>query len=86
MDSPDASADRPAPSIETGTADRTRHLQHETDSQDEVVALSRLLLSTDSFDAFLAELVEYAAKQTEHTCSITVRHRDGAPYTVVSTD
>lgn len=86
MDTPDASAERPAPKGGPGAADRARHLQHETDSQDEVVALSRLLLTTDSFDGFLAELAEYAAKQTEHTCSITVGPRDGAPYTVVSTD
>jgi GAF domain-containing protein len=45
-----------------------------------------LLLATDSFDAFLTDLVLYAGAATEHTCSITVRTAGRAPYTVVSAD
>lgn len=53
---------------------------------DETSRLVQLLLSTDSFDSFLRELVAYASAQTEHRCSITVRDGNAAPYTVVGAD
>jgi transcriptional regulator with GAF, ATPase, and Fis domain len=53
---------------------------------DDLSELTRLLLSTDSFEDFLNHLVHYASVQTEHTCSITVRTHGRDPYTVVSTD
>jgi transcriptional regulator with GAF, ATPase, and Fis domain len=56
------------------------------DDGDNLNELTRLLLSTESFEDFLTELVHYASAQTEHTCSITVRTEDREPYTVVSTD
>ena len=56
------------------------------DNGDEVSQLTELLLSTESFEAFLTELVCYASAQTEHTCSITVRTGNRPPYTVVATD
>jgi GAF domain-containing protein len=53
---------------------------------DDVAQLTRLLLSEDSFDTFLNELVHSASVATAHSCSITLRLRDQDPYTVVSTD
>lgn len=56
------------------------------DTEAELNQLTQLLLSTDSFESFLNELVCYASKHSEHSCSITVRLDKGVPYTVVSTD
>lgn len=53
---------------------------------DDLSELTRLLLSTESFEEFLTELVHYASAQTGHTCSITVRTEGRDPYTVASTD
>jgi GAF domain-containing protein len=53
---------------------------------DDLSHLTQLLLSAESFDAFLNELVMYTSEQTEHSCSITLQTRDAAPYTAVSTD
>jgi GAF domain-containing protein len=59
---------------------------HYPDNGDEISQLTELLLSTESFESFLNELVRYASAQTEHTCSITVRTGNRPPYTVVTTD
>jgi transcriptional regulator with GAF, ATPase, and Fis domain len=54
--------------------------------QDDFAQLTELLLSTDSLDGFLTELVGYAQTQTEHSCSITVRNGHRAPFTAAATD
>jgi transcriptional regulator with GAF, ATPase, and Fis domain len=56
------------------------------DHHDDFAQLTELLLSTDSFDTFLTELVAYAQTQTEHSCSITVRTLHRAPFTIAATD
>jgi transcriptional regulator with GAF, ATPase, and Fis domain len=56
------------------------------DTGAELNQLTQLLLSTDSFESFLNELVAYASAHSEHSCSITVRLDKGIPYTVASTD
>ncbi|HJQ00725.1 MAG TPA: GAF and ANTAR domain-containing protein [Jatrophihabitans sp.] len=56
------------------------------DDGEEVGQLTELVLTTDTFEAFLTELAHYASAQTEHTCSVTVRTGNRPPYTVVSTD
>lgn len=48
--------------------------------------LTELLLSTDTLDVFLSELVRFAQSQTEHSCSITVGAGERAPFTVAATD
>jgi transcriptional regulator with GAF, ATPase, and Fis domain len=53
---------------------------------DDFAQLTELLLSTDSLDRFLTELVAYAQAQTEHSCSITVRSGHRPPFTVAATD
>jgi transcriptional regulator with GAF, ATPase, and Fis domain len=60
--------------------------QENHDEPDHFAQLTELLLSTNTLDAFLAELVGYAQTQTDHSCSITVRTGDRAPYTVAATD
>jgi GAF domain-containing protein len=71
MDTSDPHADPPGPPSES----------------DDLAQLTELLLlATDSFDAFLTDLVSYASAATEHSCSITVRTGSRAPYTVVSAD
>jgi GAF domain-containing protein len=57
-----------------------------SDNGEEAGQLTELVLTTDTFEAFLTELVHYASAQTEHTCSVTVRTGSRPPYTVVSTD
>jgi transcriptional regulator with GAF, ATPase, and Fis domain len=52
----------------------------------EFADLAEVLLSTQSFEAFLSELVEYAGRQTRHGCSVTVRAGDAAPFTMAATD
>lgn len=56
------------------------------DERDDFAQLTELLLSTDTFDAFLSELVRYAQYQTDHSCSITVGTGRRAPFTVAATD
>jgi transcriptional regulator with GAF, ATPase, and Fis domain len=56
------------------------------DDHDDFAQLTELLLSTDSLDAFLTELVNYAQTQTDHHCSITVRNGHRSPFTVAATD
>ena len=53
---------------------------------DDLRQLNRLLLATESFEGFLTELAGYAQRQTQHSCSITVRNNHREPYTVVATD
>jgi transcriptional regulator with GAF, ATPase, and Fis domain len=53
---------------------------------DDFAQLTELLLSTDSLDRFLSELVSYAQAQTDHSCSITVRSGQRPPFTVAATD
>jgi transcriptional regulator with GAF, ATPase, and Fis domain len=56
------------------------------DDPDDLGQLNRLLLGTESFEAFLTEFASYAQAQTQHTCSVTVRNGHREPYTVVATD
>lgn len=48
--------------------------------------LTQLLLSGDSLDGFLRELVAYTRDRTGHSCSITVRTGQSAPFTVAASD
>jgi GAF domain-containing protein len=57
-----------------------------SDHDRELAQLNQLLLSTESFDGFLGELVAYAAEETNHACGITVRTKDNRTYTVASSD
>jgi transcriptional regulator with GAF, ATPase, and Fis domain len=66
--------------------DATRPPSDSSDDHDDFAQLTELLLSTDSLDAFLTELVSYAQIQTDHHCSITVRTGHRAPFTVAATD
>ena len=50
-----------------------------TSYDDDVAQLTRLLLSEDSFDTFLNELVHSASVATAHSCSITLRLRTSGP-------
>lgn len=56
------------------------------DDHDDFGQLIGLLLSTDSLDSFLTELVALAETQTNHRCSITVRTGQRAPFTVAAVD
>jgi transcriptional regulator with GAF, ATPase, and Fis domain len=55
------------------------HRQHDNELID-------LLLSNESVDGFLSELVKFAGQATEHSCSITVRTSPGVPFTIATTD
>jgi GAF domain-containing protein len=56
------------------------------DGDDDFTQLTSLLLSTDSLDGFLGELVAYAQAQTDHSCSITVRTGQRPPFTAAASD
>lgn len=56
------------------------------DDHDDLGQFTELLLATESFDAFLTELVAYAKSQTDHSCSVTVRTGHRPAHTVVATD
>ena len=66
--------------------DIPRPSSEDHDDSDDFGQFTDLLLSTDSLDAFLTDLVAYAQTQTEHSCSITVRSGHRSPFTVVATD
>lgn len=66
--------------------DASRPPQGTRPDDDDSRRLTELLLSTDTFDTFLTELVAYAQTQTEHSSSITVSHDGRPPYTVVTSD
>lgn len=56
------------------------------DRDHEFARLHELLLSTNSFEGFLADLVQFAAGWTGHACSLTVRNSPGSPYTAAGSD
>jgi transcriptional regulator with GAF, ATPase, and Fis domain len=66
--------------------DAPRPPADQPDDPDDLAQLTELLLATDTFDAFLGELVGYAQSQTDHSCSVTVGSGQRPPYTAAATD